>query len=111
MSDLQRKIARRREEEEAFKALVAAHNSKPYPRSAAAWQKASEDALNGTWKARPPWRMPVILTLDGPISSPLQLQALAETESVPQVTVTTRVAREGGEIEKVKICDISREEW
>ncbi len=53
--------------------------------------------------------MPIILTSDGPISSPSQLQALAETESIFQVTVTTRVARDGCEIEKdVKICDVNK---
>ena len=92
--------------------MMAAHESKPYPWRAGAWQKASEAILNGTWKEPPPPRTPVILTPDGPISSSSQLQALAETELVPQVTVTTRVAYDGREIKKdVKICDVSWKEW
>ena len=63
--------------------MMAAHESKPYPWRAGAWQKASESILNGTWKEPPPPRTPVILTPDGPISSSSQLQALAENRIAP----------------------------
>ena len=75
------------------------------------WQKATEAYLNGTWKSRPPRRQPVLITPDGPISSAAQLQKLAETESLPEVTVTSQVDLDDRELNKVTICDLSTDEW
>ncbi len=74
------------------------------------WAAAEEAMRNGTWKPKPPTRYPVILNPDGPISSASQLQTLAETEGVPNVTTTTRVARDGKDLGEVTISDVSLDE-
>ncbi len=63
------------------------------------------------WKERPPAREPILLTPDDPISSASKLQKLAETESLPKVTVTSQVDIHGLELKKVTICDVSYAEW
>ena len=119
MSALQRKILRRNAADAAADAADALARRKREededagrsPWSAGAWKKATEDILNGTWKSHPPIRHPVLLTPDGPISSASKLQKLAETESLPEVTVTIQVELDGQEIQKVAICDVSTAEW
>lgn len=115
MSTLQRKILQRNAADaadaEARRKREEEEKAGRSPWSAAAWKKAMADIQNGTWKAQPPIRHPILLTPDGPISSASKLQKLAETESLPEVTVTSQVDLDGREIGKVAICDVSTDEW
>ena len=89
MSDLQRKVAdtivRRNAEEEASQ-----YGGYPWP--AEAWKKADEAILNGTWnERRPPTHYLILLTAAGPISSPSELQKLAQMATLPEVIETIQV--------------------
>ncbi len=115
MSALQRKTLRRNAADAADALALRKREEEEKagrsPWSAGAWKKATEDILNGAWKTRPPVRRLVLLTPDGPISSASKLRKLAETESLPKVTVTSQVELDGQEIKTVAICDVSRDEW
>jgi hypothetical protein len=64
----------------------------------------------GCFKTSPPARFPVILTPDGPVSSALHLQRLAELESLPDTLKTSQVDCNEVEVKKVTICHVSLEE-
>ncbi|KAK4040552.1 hypothetical protein C8A01DRAFT_15591 [Parachaetomium inaequale] len=82
-----------------------------YPWPAKAWQEASEAIMNGTWKEPPPRHYPFLLTPDGPVSSALELQNLAELESLPEVMEASQVDLHDQEIGKVTICDVVHADW
>ncbi len=116
MSALQRKTLRRNAAADAAGAEArrrreGEEEAGQSPWSAEAWKKATEDILNGTFKTRPPVRRLVLLTPDGPVSSASKLQKLAETESLPKVTVVNQVELDERVIRKVAVCDVSRDEW
>jgi hypothetical protein len=74
------------------------------------WQAAFQAMADGTYRVAPPSRYPVILTPDGPVSSAEQLRQLAGMESLPETTETSQIDRDGTEIRRVVICDVSFEE-
>jgi hypothetical protein len=109
MSALQRQVAdatlrRNIEEDEAS----SARRGDPW--SAEAWQKASEAFQDGTWKDRRPVHYPILLTPAGPISSASELQILAKTESLPEVTEVVQVNTDGQGIKKIGIFDVDEDE-
>jgi hypothetical protein len=109
MSALQRQVAdatlrRSKEEDEAS-------GRRGYPWPAEAWKKAEEAILNGTWKERRrPTHYPILLTTTGPISSASELQTLAGTESLPEVTEVVQVDMENQEIKKLGVFDVDEDE-
>ncbi|SPQ23847.1 b02f80e8-5820-4240-9f51-3986cd7e4032 [Thermothielavioides terrestris] len=86
--------------------LINLKTQKEPPWSAEVWEKAR----NGTLPPTRPRRFPVLLTPDGPISSPGELQKLAETASLPEAVVTSQVDENGQEIRKVTICQVNYDE-
>ncbi|KAK3300626.1 uncharacterized protein B0H64DRAFT_381350 [Chaetomium fimeti] len=83
----------------------------PHPWTAEAWERAGQAVLSGNIPPEPVIRFPVVLTPDGPISSASKLQQLAETESLPEATVTSEVDIHDREISKVTICSLEWDEW
>jgi hypothetical protein len=59
----------------------------------------------------PERRFPVLITPNGPVSSPEKLQRLAEMESVPEVLEATLIRENGNPTKKqVKICHVNYDE-
>jgi hypothetical protein len=81
-----------------------------HPWAPGLWTQALRDLAAGTSKRQPEPRFPVILTPDGPVSSPAELQHLAELESLPQTMETSQVSWDVVEPKRVTICHVSREE-
>lgn len=71
---------------------------------------------DGTFKSTTEVRIPVVLSPDGPVSSPEDLQRLAGTESLPEVLetkLTTRDKSETGTVKTVtdaRICHVNYDE-
>jgi hypothetical protein len=103
MSALQRKVAA---------TIVRCNREKEapqrggYPWPAEAWKRASGAIVNGTRRGRRPTHYPILLTTAGPISSASELQALAETESLPEVIEVDQVGLDNQVIKKLAIFDV-----
>ena len=105
MSALQRAIAAKaRQEEEDDNTWRAAR-----------WAAARQAMADGTFKTTEV-RIPVVLSPDGPVSSPEDLQRLAGTESLPEVLetkLTTRDRTKKGAVKTVtdaRICHVNYDE-
>jgi hypothetical protein len=77
------------------------------------WEEAERDLRAGTFKTIVP-RMPIILAPESPISTPEQLQKLAELSSLPDVIDSDQLEGYGrGKtvVRSVKFCPVSFAEF
>ncbi|KAK3898273.1 hypothetical protein C8A05DRAFT_38137 [Staphylotrichum tortipilum] len=79
------------------------------PWATGVWEQARRDIEAGTFRSDENLLHPILLEEDGFLSTPEQLQQLAELASVPEVIETDRVNRNGVKIgsETVKVCGIT----
>ncbi|KAK4099833.1 hypothetical protein N658DRAFT_452596 [Parathielavia hyrcaniae] len=89
---------------------IAPRGNDHHPWALGVWAQAERDFRDGRYKPRLPPRFPVILTLDGPVSSPAALQQLAELDSLPETIDTSQVRWDGTEVKNVTICHVSLDE-
>jgi hypothetical protein len=74
---------------------------------AARWQAGRKAIADGTFETHER-RFPVLITPDGPVSSPEKLQRLAEMESIPEALEATLIRENGNSTEKrVEICCVN----
>ncbi len=72
------------------------------------WDKACDDIRAGTFKSGEEKLFPIVLEPDGPLSTPEQLQQLAELETVPEVIETARLDWNGAGVGSATVCAVSR---
>ena len=110
MSSLERKLAKAKVASRVDAESSAARSEVeepelyyPWPREA--WVAAQQAYANGY--RRPQIRFPVIITPDGPVSSPERLRQLAELDALPETIETTQIDWHDVEIKKVLISHVS----
>jgi anti-sigma28 factor (negative regulator of flagellin synthesis) len=92
-SDIQKKMRQEEEDDRTWRA--------------ARWQAARKAIADGTFET-PERRFPVLITPDGPVSSPEKLQRFAEMESIPEALEATLIRENGKPTEKqVTICHVN----
>ena len=110
MSSLERRLAKAKVassvDAESSAARSEAEEPEPYsPWPRETWVAAQQAYANGY--KRPQIRFPVIITPDGPVTSPERLQQLAELDALPETIETTQFDWDEAETKNVLISHVS----